>query len=203
MSNAWCHYLGPLVISIVFVTAGVISLCMFWWSPRDANGKRKVGWSGIVGGIFGLAVGGGVGVPFVLTAPTPGEREELFDHIFRTPPERIERFIIKAGRPEHATPLIHFDVVIDDPERIGKIAEILRTAPEVSANHPRTRWYAVAQMVTPDGTYEFGVLATVPGDRNGTLLMPHDQSGWNLGDVRADGLEEILEDAVNKARKRD
>src|SRR5262245_27530350 len=175
---------------------------MFFWSPRDADGKRKIVWNGIIGGLFGVAVGGGFGIPFVLTAPTPGEREELFDHIFRTPPEQIERFTIKAGRPEHATPLIHFDVVIDDRERIGKIAEILRTAPEVSANHPRSRWYAVVEMVTRDGTFEFAVSATGPGDSNGTLLAPHDKSGWNLGSVRADGLEAILEDAV-KARKRD
>jgi hypothetical protein len=151
---------------------------------------------------FGLAVGGGLGVPFLLTAPTPGESEEFFDHIFRTPPERIDRFTIKAGRPDHATPLIHFDVVIADPDRIKKIAEILRTAPEASVNHPSTKWYAIVQMVTRDGTFEFGVLATAPGDSNGTLLSPHHQSGWNLGSVRADGLEEILEDAVNKARKR-
>src|SRR5262249_14453463 len=108
--------------------------------------------------------------------------------------------IIKAGRPEHATPLTHTDVVIYDPARIRKIAEILRTAPEVWPSHPHSRWYAVVEMVTRDGTYEFAVSATVPGDRNGTLLAPFHSSSWSLGDVRADGVDGILEDAVKKAK---
>jgi len=55
-------------------------------------------------------------------------------------------------------------------------------------------------MVTDDGTYYFGVEATAPGDVNGTLVnvSSNPKGGeWNLGDVRADGLERILEEAAN------
>ena len=58
-------------------------------------------------------------------------------------------------------------------------------------------------MVTRDGTYAFSVSATEPGDRNGTLVgaLLIGRKSWNLGDVRADGLEEVLEEAVNQARQ--
>ena len=58
-------------------------------------------------------------------------------------------------------------------------------------------------MVTRDGTYYFSVSAMVPGDPNGTMVSPWptEQGGWNLGSFRADGLEVVFEDAVNKARK--
>ena len=60
------------------------------------------------------------------------------------------------------------------------------------------------EMVTSDGTFYFSVRANVPGDANGTLVTAQttmEGGGWNLGDVRADGLERILEDAVNAARE--
>ncbi|MFL5343079.1 MAG: hypothetical protein ACJ8F7_23345 [Gemmataceae bacterium] len=207
MSNAWFHYyvVGPLGISIVFVIVGIACLCFCWWGPRDADGRRKFRPSGIPGGIFGLAVGGTMGLYFVLTSPTPRERERIFDHVFRTPPERIEQFIIKAGAADRALPLTLTEVVIDDPARIRQIAEILRRAREVGWSHPHARWYANIEMVTRDGTYYFFVEATVPDDPNGTLVSAGttERGGWNLGEVRADGLDEILEDAVNKARKPD
>jgi hypothetical protein len=187
------------------VIAGVTSLGLFVWGGRNADGRRRFRLHAIVGAIFGLAVGGPLGLHFLLTSPTPRERERLLDHILRTPPERIERFIIKAGGADEYKPLTPAEVVIDDPARIRQIAEILRTAPEVSPNHPRTRWYAAIEMVTRDGTYYFGVTATEPGDSNGTLVRPSstEQGGWNLGSVRADGLDDVLEDAVRKARTPD
>jgi hypothetical protein len=203
MSNAWYHYVVPLGIFVAFVIAGLISLGAFLRGGRDAAGRRKVGPIALLGAVFFLVVGGPMGVKFVLTSPTPRERERIFDHVFRTPPERIERFVIKAGTPGLADPLTHTDVVIDDPARVRRIADILRAAPEVSPNHPHTRWYAHVEMVTLDGTYYFSVGATVPGDANGTLVgaWPSPQGGWNLGDFRADGLDEVLEEAVNGVGK--
>ena len=204
MSNAWEYYVGPLGVSLAFVSVGVVSLGFFVWGGRNADGTRRAGLIAIFSAVFGLAVGGAVAIPFLLTSPTPRERQRIYDHVFRTPPERIDRFIIKAGTADQATPLTPTEVVIEDPARVRRIAEILRTAAEteVSPNHPRTRWYAVVEMVTRDGTYHFSVSATEPGDRNGTLVGPWAEgSRWNLGSVRADGLDEILEDAVKKARK--
>ncbi len=198
MSNAWSYYLGPLAVFTAFTVVGVVCLCLFWWGPRRDDGRRK--WDVIVAGLFGLAVGGPMGIHFLLTSLRPSERQVLLDKIFRTPPERIERFIIKAGRANHYKPLTPTEVVIDDPERIRRIAAILAAAPEWPASHPRSRWTAEVEMVTRDGSYYFGISAPVPGDRNGTLVGPwmNEAGGWNLGDVRADGLDEILEEAVKK-----
>lgn len=206
MSNAWYHYVVPLAIATVFVIVGLTSLGLFMCGGRKPDGKRKVGPIAIACGIFGLGVGGTVGLPLLLTAPAPAERERLLDHIFRTPPERIERFVIKgANAADQYNPLTGTDVVIDDRARVRQIAEILRAATEESPNHPRSRWTANVEMVTPDGTYYFGVNRTVPGHPNGTLVSPwqNQRGGWNLGNWRADGLDEVLEDAVNKARKPD
>jgi hypothetical protein len=199
VSNAWHYYLGPLAIASVFMLAGAVSLGSFLWGSRDADGRRKVGPIAIVCFVFTFGVGGWL-LSFILPSPTPWERQKIFDHVYRTPPERIERFVIKAGTKDQATPLTPVDVVIDDPVRIRKIAEILRTATEVWPNHPRTRWYAIVEMVTLDGTYYFSISATEPGGRNGTLVgaWASEKGKWNLGDVRADGLEEIIEDAVKK-----
>jgi hypothetical protein len=200
VSNAWFFYLTPLSIFTAFTVIGVVCFCLFLWSLWRAGGKRT--WDFLVAALFGLAVGGPLEIRFLLTSPTPGERQILLDKIFRTPPERIERFIIKAARPhnEQYKPLTPTEVVIDDPARIRRIAEILAAAPEWSANHPRSRWTADVVMVTRDGTYYFGVSAPVPGDRNGTLVGPwvNEAGGWNLGDVRANGLDEVLEEAVKK-----
>jgi hypothetical protein len=59
-------------------------------------------------------------------------------------------------------------------------------------------------MITRDGTYYFGVHATVPGDANGTLVTVQktkEGGGWHLGDVRADDLNQVLEDTVNAAEQ--
>jgi hypothetical protein len=206
VSNAWLLYVGPLVVATAFVMVGVISFGSYWRGGRDADGQRKVGASAIVSGVFVLGVGGTLGLAILLTAPTPTERERLFDHTFRTPPERIERFIIKGANPaDEYKPLTTTDVVIDDPARIRLIAEILRAATEILPNHPHSRWTANIEMVTRDGTYYFSVNRTAPGHPDGVLVAPwqKERGGWNLGDWRTDGLDKILEDAVNKARKPD
>jgi hypothetical protein len=206
VSNAWFLYVSPLIIATAFAILGVVSFGAYWWGGRDAGGKRKVGLVAIFGGIFTLGVGGTLGLAILFNAPTPAERERLFDHVFCTPPENIERFVIKGADPvEQYNPLTTTDVVIDDPARIRQIAEILQSATEESPNHPRSRWTTEVEMVTRDGTYYFGVNRTVPGHPNGVLVAPRQKKrgGWNLGDWRADGLDEILEKAVNDARKLD
>lgn len=136
----------------------------------------------------------------VLSSPTPWTRQRLFDHVFHTPAERIKRFVIEPGQPNRDRPLTNSQIVIHDAVRIRRIAEVLHATQEVSPNHPRARWTARIRMVTDDGTYCFGVEATVPGDPNGTLVNMSSNpngDGWNLGSVRANGLEKILGEAAN------
>jgi hypothetical protein len=199
MSNAWFYYVFPLFISTVFVVFGLLMFRGFARGDRDTKGD-KYGPGVACGGILFTAVGGTFGVGILLTSPTPWERQRLFDRVFRMPPERIERFVIKPGRQDQYQPLTMSQVVIDDRARIRQIAEALRGGREISPNHPRTKWTATVEMVTRDGKYCFGVDATVPGDANGTLVNASSEpegGGWNLGHVRANGLETALEDAVS------
>jgi hypothetical protein len=201
MPNAWFYYVLPITISIAFIIAGLILFRQFARGDRDTKGNKYGPGNGCAGVLF-IVVGGTLGLAILLTSPTPWRRQSIFDHIFRTPLDRIERFVIKAGDASQYRPLTQSEVVIDNPARIRQIAEILRAAREVSPNHPRTRWTTRVEMVTHDGTYYFGVDATVSGDSNGTLVGVGSNpsgGGWNLGDVRADGLDKILEDAVNTA----
>jgi hypothetical protein len=201
MFNAWFHYVLPLGISVTLVIAAIV---MFQRSIRgDPNSK---------GGHYGFGTGcvsilvGGIGGTLglaILLSPTPWQRQRIFNHIFRTPPERIERFVILPGRADHDQPLTRSQIVIDDPAQVRRIAEILRASREFSPNHPRTKWTATVEMVTLDGTYYFLVHATEPGDANGTFVSAQttkEASGWNLGAVRTNGLEQVLEDAARKAR---
>jgi hypothetical protein len=135
----------------------------------------------------------------VFASPTPWQRQQIFDHVFRTSPDRIVRFTIKHAQFQ---PLTRTDIVIDDPARIRQIAQTLRGSSETSANHPRTKWTADIEMATLDGTYHLGILATFAGDPNGTLVQISANpsgTGWQLGYARADGLDRILEDAVKAA----
>jgi hypothetical protein len=201
MPNAWIEYVSSLAVSIIFILGGLAVFRRFALGKRDSKGKKYGPGAGYAGVLFVL-VGAALGLAIVLTSPTPWERQRIFEHIFRMPPEQVERFVLKSGRPDQYQPLAKSEVVIGDAARIRQITEILRTAREVSPNHPHSKWTARIEMVTGDGTYYFGVDATVPGDPNGTLVAPStkaDGGGWNLGDVRADGLEKILEEAVSAA----
>ena len=204
MSNAWFLYVFPLGLCTAFVIAAIASLRKVIRGGRDGSGKPNQFGKGC-GSILIGAVGASLGLAILLTSPTPWQRERLFEHVFRTPPERIQQFVILPGRANQYHPLTLSQVVIDDPVRIRRIAEILRTSREISPNHPRTNWTATVKEVTSDGTYYFGVSATLPGDSNGTLVSAQtteEGGGWHLGDVRADGLEQVLQDAVNGRRDR-
>jgi hypothetical protein len=196
MPNAWFYYIFPLGIGVLFASVGVHIL------RQRARGRvaRKGDKSGpppAFVGVLLMLIGGTVALGILFTSPPPWQRQRIFDHVFRTPPEQILRFVIRAPGPRDYKPLTLAEVVIDDPARIRQIAAALRAGHEVSPNHPRTRWTANVEMLTRDGgTYFFNVSATEPGDRNGTLVTPGG-ARWNLGDVRADGLDVLLEDAVN------
>ena len=196
MLNAWFFYVLPLGVGVLFALAGVVSV------RKVLRGDRNV--HGCLAGCFSIlvtGVGSTLALGILLTSPTPCQRERLFDRVFRTPPERIERFVILPGRSNQYRPLTQWAVVIDDPAVIRRIAEILRTSPDVFPNHPHSRWTAKVEMVTNDGTFYFAVNAPVPGDANGILVTVQRTSeggGWNLGDFRAEGLAEILEEAVKQ-----
>jgi hypothetical protein len=203
MPNAWFYYVFPLGISAVFVMTAIALLRKVLRGDRNAK-RKPYGVGTVCSSIFVGGIGGTLGLALLLTSPMPWQRERLFERVFRTPPERIERFVILPGRANQHQPLTRSQVVIDDPARIRRIAEILRTSREVWPNHPRAKWTATVEMVTYDGTYYFRVSATVPGDANGTLVRAQTTAegggGWNLGDARADGLDQVLEEAVSTAR---
>jgi hypothetical protein len=201
MINVWYYYFFPLAISVTLVIGALVML------RRSIRGDLHV-----KGRPYGLGTGcvsipvGGIGVALgvaILLSPTPWQRQRLFNRVFHTPPEDIERFVILAGRGDQYEPLTRSEVVIDDPAQIQRIAEILRTVREIAPNQPRIKWTATVEMVTRDGTFYFRVEATVPGDANRTLVSAQttkEGGGWNLGEVRAEGLDQVLEDAVHKAR---
>jgi hypothetical protein len=205
MPNAWFYYILPLGIGVLFATVGLHILRQFVRGDVDSKGNKTTRPQAFAG-VLATLIGGTVALGILFTSPTPWHRQRIFDHVFRTPAEQIRRFVIKPGPPDAYRPLANTDVVIDDPMRVRQIADTLRAGREVSPNHPRTRWTAEVEMVTRDGTYYFGVSAAEPGDRNGTLVgaaaEPASGGGWNLGDVRADGLDVLLEDAVKNAARR-
>lgn len=204
MSNAWFLYLGPLAIAFIFIVVAVVMLRSAIRGGQDSDGKRHAIAKGCLGVIFG-AVGTAVSFGILFFAPSPWERESLFEQVFRTPPENIRRFVILPGSENENHPPTAIEVVIEDREHIERIARILETSQEIAPNHPRSKWTAVVEMTTDRGTYYFSVRAPEPGDLNGTLVsvkLTKDADGWNLGDVRAEGLERLLENAAEEARRR-
>jgi hypothetical protein len=204
MPNAWFYYLIPLLMSVVFVCAGAALFRQFARGARDAKGNAYGPLAGCAG-ILCAAVGGAVGLGILFTSPTPWERDRIFRGAFHTPPERIDRFVVRPARADQYRPLTRPAVVIDDPARVRAIAAALAAGREVSANHPRTKWTARLEAVTRDGTFYFGVDATVPGDPNGTLVSASrnaDGGGWSLGYVRVDGLDKLLEEAATAASEK-
>jgi len=203
MSNAWSSYLDLLIIALIFMAAGGTLICTEFERIIGDKPSRKFGSRGGYAGIAFVLIGGALALAILLGSPTPWARQRIFDRIFRTPPDQIQRFVIKAGEPDQYQPLTHMDVVIEDRDSIRRVAAILRTARGISPNHPHAIWTAHVEMVTSDGTYYFTVEPTAPSHENGTLVnIPSSPTGgsWNLGDFRADGLEKIFEDAVGPAR---
>jgi hypothetical protein len=165
---------------------------------RDRNGNEYGPATGLIGILFAV-IGGALGLAFIMTSPTPSRQQWIFDHIFRTPPDQIERFVIKSARAHQFNPLTNAEVVIDDPAHIRRVAEILLAAREVTSSHRPNKWVTEVEMDTHNGAFYFEVRAALSGDGTGTILKPSynpDGNGWTLGSVRADGLDKILEDAV-------
>jgi hypothetical protein len=193
MPNAWRFYIIPLTISSFFFLTG-LGVFLFGVENRDAPRKPAKSL-----GVLLMLIGGPWALSFLFTSPTPRARQRLFDRFFHMPPEQIQRFVIKAGKSQQGVLTSRADVTIDDPATVRRIAEHLNAAREFSPSHPHSRWFADVQMVTRDATYFFMVNAPDVGDRNGTgvnVSYKPDGGGWNLGDFRADGLEAVLENAV-------
>jgi len=197
MLNAW---LNPVVPLFICIAVFIVGLAMFRpFVRRDRGEGRADPASPGVGGLLLMLTGGSVGLA-ILASPSPEKRQEMFDHVFRTPPEQIDRFVIDAPEPNAHRPLATSRVVVDDATRIRRIADMLRTAREFLPIRPRSKWTAHVVMVTRDGTYYFQVEST--GRSNGTLVRlssSADGGGRYLGTARVDGLETILEEAVHSA----
>jgi hypothetical protein len=207
MPNAWFDYIFPLMICTGVIVIGLAAFRGFPRGDRDAKGNKYGPAAGCLGILFTF-VAGALGLTYLLTSPTPWERQRILSHIFRTPPEQIARFVIKPASANQYRPLTKSEVVIDEPPRIRKIAEILRAAHDVSQHTTKWesgRWSACIEMVTRDGSYYFRVNASVSMPPNATLVhvgSNPDGDGWNLGCLRADGLDRILEDAVKSPEAR-
>ncbi len=202
MSNAFLYYVFPLTLSTAFALAGFFVFRKFSRGARDSRGK-KYGADAGCGGIFFMVVGGGLGLSILFTSPTPWQRQKLFDHIFRTPPEKFVRITIKPGHANIYRPLVKSTVTIDDPARLRQIADHLRNANEISPNHPRSIWNAEVEMVTSDGTFNFAVSST---ENQGTLINVGSRShggGWNLGSFQVDGVKQIFEAAATESQMAD
>jgi hypothetical protein len=190
------YYFLPPLIGVAVLVFGLLLLKRL----KPDNPRGNMGCLGfalmILGGVIALAG--------LIVAPTPWERQRRLDAIFKTPPDRIERFVLTAGRPGTPDPLVKSPVVIDDDPRIKRITEILRDARPISLARPSVRWTARVDMMTDKETLTFIVRATDDG-RHGTIVSVGsypDGGGWNLGIFRADGLERIFEDAASAVGKR-
>jgi hypothetical protein len=205
LPNAWFYYVIPFGLALAFAFAG-------WRAFRHGVVDRSAP-ARVRGparpprkpakrfGLILMLISGSLAAAIVLTSPTPWARQRLFDRVLHAAPDQIERLVIKGGKPNER-PLTASDVTIDDPATLRQVVALLHAAKEVSPNHPRTRWAAPVEMLTRDGvTSYFTVTATEPCDANGTLVnisyRPPGR-GWNLGDVRADGLDALLEAAVRQ-----
>jgi hypothetical protein len=197
MTNAWFLYLAPIAIGAVFLVGGFVLFRRFAKGGKDEETKTGVG-SGCAG-VAIMLIGGTVALGVLISSPSPPERQRRFDLIFRTPPDQITMFVIRHGRDQT---LVTKPVLISEPGRVRAIADVLRQAREVSANHPQTGWTASLEIVTKrNGAYIVRVLPTTDG-RNGTLVgvgSNREGGGWQLGYFRADGLERLLEDAASAA----
>jgi hypothetical protein len=199
MPNTWFNYGQPLCISGIFFIIGSALFC-FARGDGGADGRRPG--SARAWGVLLMVVGGAPGLVIFLASPGPRARQALWDHVFRTPPERIERFVIQGAGPNEWRPLTPSQVVIEDAPRVRRIADVLRNAREFSPYRPRPMWIAHVAIVTREGTYHFTVEPTRPGGHNGTLVKLWSRpegGGWCLGSARADGLETMLQEAVNSA----
>ena len=199
MPNTWFNYGQPLFISGIFFIIGSALFC-FGRGNHASQAAPGKGW-----GLLLMVLGGAPGLVILLGSPSPRTRQVLWDHVFRTPTERIERFVIEGAGPHDRRQITASPVVIDDAAGIRRIADVLHRAHEFSPYRPRPMWIAHVTMVTRDGTYHFTVEPCRPGGHNGTLVRiwsSPDGSGWSIGTARADGLETVLEEAVNSPRAR-
>jgi hypothetical protein len=162
MSHAWFNYLFPLSLFAAFVVAGVATFKGARSAGRRAARERA-------GGLLVAVIGFGLAIGFVFTAPMPWTRQRIIERILHTPPDQIESFVITSSGDDNK-PLNRSTLVIEDRNRILRIARILADAREISPNHPRTRWAARVEMVTRGGRAYFWLSATEPGDVNGTML---------------------------------
>ncbi|MEM6749644.1 MAG: hypothetical protein AAF612_04150 [Planctomycetota bacterium] len=198
MSHAWFYYLFPLGLSSCFMLFAGVRVREVVRGQRNEKGEQAKPSDAVFPVLFG-SIGATLALAILLTSPTPWQRERLFNRVFHTPPEQIERFVLLPGADNQYQPLNSTRIVIDDPQRVKKIAEALARSTETFSNRPQSRWTVKVEMVTAHGSYYFGVSAPAPGDGNGTQVHVHRTKaswGWYLGDFRADGLDLLLEEAI-------
>jgi hypothetical protein len=201
LSNAWFYFLATFSIPAIFLVAGILVFRRLREAARKdgSNDVPAVCWIVVV--VSGLCSSGGF--VFALGSPTPWERARLIEHVLQTSPQKIERITIRPCGSDSKS-LVAAPMTVVDPAIVRRISESLATTTEVSRNHPKSRWYAEIELVTSDGTFQCQITATEPGDRHGTLVniqMQKKSAKYNLGDWRADGLDQILEAVISPMSK--
>jgi len=188
-------YCALPAIGAIFIAYGVYFLRRALRAQGEPKDQRVLLGCG---GVLFMVLGSALALASLLASPTPGERKRLVDLVLRTPTDEIEQVTLS---PAHYDSLITSPVVINDPQQLRRIAEILHRARGVAVQHPRTLWSVRVEVKTRRGTHGF-VASHTDEPRHGTLVYVASNAngeGWSLGEFRADGLGRFIDDVATQA----
>jgi hypothetical protein len=198
MLRVWIPYLGILGAGGFAIAAGVMGVNP--WKQRETmlEAKKATVWIRLLS-----ILGGGMVAYGILRSPTPWERVRVYDLALGTPAAQIQRIVITAGGRGDRRLVGNLRVVVTDRRRIEKITAALHSSSAIwSWKRRRVRWSVRVEIVTDAGSCHLAVAATFRGDSAWAVVAPlaeKDGTFWRVADMRADGLEGVLEEAVGAA----
>jgi hypothetical protein len=92
-------------------------------------------------------------------------------------------------------------IVIRDPGKIRRIAEVFRGMTPVSPNHPAATWVAVIRFQVGDRQYG-GQIETTSNQGGLFWMSSRVRGGWNYGTYRNDALGPVFEQLVAEEKNR-